>query len=295
MGGCTDPVERAARALRRAWPGVMAGDAGAVHRARVATRRLREALPAAGADERRVRPVRRDLRALTRTLGRLRELDVSLGLVVGLMEDQPGREPALELVRQALMERRARRRARALPRLEALDVNALAPGAAAVGDASRSPAVGRRGDPRGVVSVQVRRRIERRAGQLRAALGEVGALYAPDALHSVRIAVKKLRYAVELRSADGQDARDARRLKCVQDLLGALHDWQVLADDVGRVQASMPLGDDRMGDLTTLLAHLEDRCRALHVEFVAQRPALQDLGERLTSTCATDRACWSRS
>lgn len=298
MRGRTDPLERAARTLQRAWPGVVAGDAEAVHRARVATRRLREALPLAGGGERPARQLRRDLRALTCTLGPLRELDVSLGLVVELMREEPGFEPALELVREALMERRVRRRARALPAIEALDVSALAGAVVDTVEPPPSHAGEGTGHSAGPVSAQAaRRRMERRAAQLRAALDQAGPLYAPEPLHAVRIAVKKLRYAVELAQSAGVPgvARDARRLKRVQDLLGGLHDWQVLADHVGRVQTAAPLGDDCMSDLTTLLSHVEDRCRARHGTFVAQRSGLQDLCDRLTSTFASDGASCSQS
>ena len=41
-------------------------------------------------------------------------------------------------------------------------------------------------------------RVARRAASLKAAIDEAGAVYLPERLHAVRIAVKKLRYAVEL-------------------------------------------------------------------------------------------------
>ena len=57
-----DPWIAAARGLAEAWPGVVTGDAPAVHRARVATRRLREALPVLDGERRGLRRLRKDLR-----------------------------------------------------------------------------------------------------------------------------------------------------------------------------------------------------------------------------------------
>ena len=64
-------------ALARGLAGARAGDVTAIHQARVATRRLREALPlvtSGGAG----RKLERTIRRLTRALGPVRELDVAL-------------------------------------------------------------------------------------------------------------------------------------------------------------------------------------------------------------------------
>jgi CHAD domain-containing protein len=208
----------AARALREAWPGVVAGDASAVHRARVATRRLREALAVLAIERRSVRRLRRDLRNVTRALGPVRELDVTLGLIVRLLHDEPDLEGALETTRVQLMARRARRRLRLMRVTDEVDVAGLLARVRALdvpADAvhrSRLP-VDRDG---------VRRRIGDRAAHLLEAIAAAGALYAPDPLHEVRIALKKLRYALELGRAARipNAARQATALRRYQDLLG---------------------------------------------------------------------------
>jgi CHAD domain-containing protein len=275
MPAAQDPTGRAAQTLRRAWPGVVSGDAESVHRARVATRRLREALPVVEGERRAIRRLGRDLRKLTRALGPVRELDVSLALVIRLLHDQPALDTALEMLRQHLMVLRERRRARLLRQVDTLDVESITARFDALAR-SRGRA-GRAGTPRtAVVAEQVRTRIARRAERLRAAIDEAGALYAPEPLHAVRIATKKLRYALELgRTARiSGAARCATRLKRFQELLGDLHDWQVLVEHSGRVQASVAVDDERMEALTALLSALEDRCRALHAAFIAQRASL---------------------
>jgi len=281
----SDPPGQAARVLKRIWPAVAVGDVEAVHRARVATRRLREALRASGAERRSARRLRKELRRLTRALGPVRELDVSLGLVARLSHEEAASDTALELIRVHLMEVRARCRARMLKRVDDTDAAGIAARWEALAGAARQD--GRASSPRAGApeAWELRRCLARRAAQLRLSLEEAGALYTPEPLHAVRIAVKKLRYSVELaRSARiaGATAR-ARRLKTLQDLLGELHDWQVLEEHVGDVQSSLPVQDGRMGELTSLLSSLEDRCRALHGAFLARRPDLIALCEALES------------
>src|SRR5262245_18680174 len=61
--------------------GVSTGDVKAVHRTRVATRRIRELLPLLGLKSLAASKLERRLRKLTRRLGAVRELDVLLLLI----------------------------------------------------------------------------------------------------------------------------------------------------------------------------------------------------------------------
>ena len=89
-------------------------------------------------------------------------------------------------------------------------------------------------------------RLVRRAKALTKAIDEAGQMYAAEQLHQVRIATKKLRYALELAADAGVKAASAplRALKRAQDTLGRLHDLQVLQTHVATVQA-MPDGSGR--------------------------------------------------
>ena len=186
-----DPWIAAARGLAEAWPGVVSGEAAAVHRARVATRRLREALPVLDGERRGVRRLRKDLRRLTRALGPVRELDVTLGLVVRLLHDEPSLDTALENIRVRLMERRLRRRARLLRDIDNLDIAGILARVRALSAHGPSKASRHRQVP--VDRPEIRRRMSSRATRVERAVDRAGALYAPEALHAVRIAVKKLR------------------------------------------------------------------------------------------------------
>src|SRR5262245_3239430 len=69
-------LERFTRML----PGLASGDVKAIHRTRVASRRLRELLPLLELDSKATRRLGRRLRRTTRQLGEVRELDVLLML-----------------------------------------------------------------------------------------------------------------------------------------------------------------------------------------------------------------------
>jgi len=275
-----DPWIAAARGLAEAWPGVVTGDASAVHRARVATRRLREALPVLDGERRHVRRLRRDLRALTRALGPVRELDVTLGLVVRLLHDEPTLDTALETIRVRLMERRLRRRARLLRDIDEVDIAGVLTRVRALSPRPPSKATTRQAL---LDRVEIRRRMAARAGRLSQTVDRAGALYAPEALHEVRIAAKKLRYSLELGRAARVvgSARAAIRLRRYQDLLGEWHDWQMLSAHASRVQGAMPVDHEHLAEFTSLAVRVEDRCRTLHAEFMTARPELTALIEEI--------------
>ena len=127
-------------------------------------------------------------------------------------------------------------------------------------------------------------RVAKRAANLSAAMNDAGAIYLPERLHAVRIAVKKLRYAVELSSeAAGEHggAADLRVLKRSQELLGRMHDMQMLIDEVRQTQASLaPPSVAVWRDLDALGTSLEDDCRRLHARYMGQRDALCAVAER---------------
>src|SRR5436190_10097092 len=99
--------------LLKAMPAAQEGDETSVHQARVASRRLREALPVVGvsADAAAVDRAQRRVRRITRALGPVRELDVTLVLLQEFEGRKTVSAKAIDRVRQALIaERDARRR-----------------------------------------------------------------------------------------------------------------------------------------------------------------------------------------
>jgi CHAD domain-containing protein len=123
-------------------------------------------------------------------------------------------------------------------------------------------------------------------------MADAGAVYLPERLHTARIALKKLRYAAEFAAAiDGRAVTpDLRALKRAQDLLGRMHDLQVLIDRARQLQASLaPPTLTAWRDLDALVASLEDDCRRLHARYVRSRTALAGVAERLGATSPAGR------
>ena len=113
---------------------------------------------------------------------------------------------------------------------------------------------------------------------------EAGAVYVAERLHLVRIALKKLRYALELKAdmAGGRaETPPLRVLRRGQELLGRLHDLQVLIDRVRQMQASSSSPDlTAWRDLDLIVTTLENDSRRLHARYMRQRSALETLCER---------------
>jgi CHAD domain-containing protein len=219
-------IARPLESLGEHLPAALEGVPHSVHQARVASRRLRELLPVVGGVLGRGarRRLRRRLRTVTRVLGPVRELDVALASIDRLIEGQPTPSAlAVALKRQFVQQRVARlatltrrldsgRVERLLARLHRLE-SRLADGA----------------EPREWAS-QLAARVSRRASALSGAVADAGALFVSERLHTVRIAAKQLRYALEVvgEARLAATAPLVRSLKDTQDILGALHDRDLL-------------------------------------------------------------------
>src|SRR3954468_20165878 len=105
-------LERRTLALKRHLAAAVKGDGIGVHQARVASRRLREAVPvlAEGLHGSKAGKATRKIRRLTRALGALGELDVTLHLADELARRQDVPKEALAEVRAHVIAERERRR-----------------------------------------------------------------------------------------------------------------------------------------------------------------------------------------
>jgi len=270
--------------LTRALPDLEAGDVHALHRARVASRRLRELVPVLQLDHATSKKLSRRLRKLTMHLGRVRELDVLMLGIDEMHDARPGHSTALARIGVAVSKDRDHARRRLFELLPVEDIRRLTRKLdKSIADLKLLESSSSRTAARSW-RWAVEARLERRAGLLTAAVHDAGAVYIPERLHTVRIALKKLRYALEL-SNDVSGARggaDLRTLKKVQDLLGRMHDLQVLIDRVRQVQASLaPPNVAVWRDLDALVATLEDDCRRLHARYMRTRDSLVELAGRL--------------
>jgi CHAD domain-containing protein len=282
--------------LSAVWPDFVSGRTAGLHKTRVASRRIREALPIVGAtaSPAKVKKLSKKMRALTRSLGPLRELDVELGILEdrSRIEGVPGR--AIEMVRREVASRRQALREeltdnapvsdmkKLLKKLERISEKgvrgkgrgAKAKGQRTEGKGQKTEGKGQKVESdseahwRGVLAA----RLMRRAKTLAIALEEAGPIYAPERLHDVRISTKKLRYALEIARDAGVTAATplVRVLKRHQERLGRLHDLQVLLKHVRETEASPGVGS-RVNDLTAYADSLDRECRRLHADFVEHR------------------------
>jgi len=274
--------------FQRALHGVERGDTEAVHKARVATRRLRELLPLMPLDSGTAHRLSRRLRTVTQRLGAVREFDVLINLVDELNQDRRASTDALARVGMAIAQDRDAARERAFERLPIDDMRRLARKLRSLVDEADEVQTQ---DAR-AVRWALDARIARRAGRLAEALHEAGAVYLPERLHAARIAVKKLRYVLEAagRLADAHVHDDIAVLRRAQDALGRMHDMQILIDRVRELQATTSQPAVTVWrSLDTLLRQLDDECRRLHGRYMKIRPVLGSIAERLSGSAPSRR------
>ena len=284
-------------ALSRTLPPARAGDVTSVHQARVATRRLREALPLITRGS-SLRKHRRRVRRLTRALGPVRELDVALltldefddrqgtarsrsGRQQGTAPSRSGRQgevprAGILSLQQAIRQERTRMQVdmrRTIDRIRLPKLSEKLVAAARKRD-KESPGP-RTVDPKQLAAA--RDRAARRAERLRIKIENAAAIYLADRLHEVRIAAKKLRYALEIVRDLSRSRATARilTLKRAQDLLGRIHDLEVLIARTRAIQGSPNAPTLRVSaDMDLLVRRLETECRRLHGRYIAMRAPL---------------------
>jgi CHAD domain-containing protein len=273
--------------LTRPLPDLERGEVRALHRTRVASRRLRELVPMLQIDADKARKLSRRLRKITRRLGSVRELDVLLLLIDELHASRREHREALAHVAVAVARTRDEARKRLFDRLPIDDIWRVAKKIERVveglEDLERSggTAVGQRWH------WAMDARVANRAQRLTTAIQEAGAVYLPERLHRVRIAIKKLRYAAELSAeiAGERTTADLRTLRRAQDTLGRLHDVQVLIERVREAQASLtPPSVSVWRAIDRLLDALDTDCRQLHARYMRLRGDLEAAAARLART-----------
>ena len=276
-------------ALSRMLPGAERGDVRSIHQARVATRRLREALPLVSSGP-KGRKLQQRVRRITRILGPVRELDVALQNLDELERAADVPRMAVVRLRQVITQERQRLHVEMRRLLERVNLEKLrkrAVAAARKSGGAALPTRGRRRDPQRVAEAQ--QRVARRAAALRASIDNAAGIYLPDRLHEVRIAIKKLRYGMEVaRELSGSRAMAAiRTLKHAQDLLGRMHDLEILIARTRAVQSSPNAPNLRLSaDLDRLVRRLETECRQLHGHYMASRHKLIAICDRAAAAPA---------
>ncbi len=233
---------------------------------RVACRRLRTALVvlADGYPQALREELEGELRWIGRALGRVRDLDVALTHVAALIADGTSHErPALQIFAQGLSVRRAERRRRLVERLDSERFGAFAARARGWVDAGPPPAstVAEGGMPGYAVASRI---VAQWNDAMREAYEKAERSMEIEDLHTLRIAAKKARYAIEyFTDIEGHGAvRRARRIATLQDFLGDHRDAVALWRRMRKYAGSVPKKDRELVMGTgSALGHLERAAR----------------------------------
>jgi CHAD domain-containing protein len=261
-------------------PVIRDGRPEGVHNARVASRRLRELLPLVS-ETARMAQAESLITNATRQLGTVRDLDVMIGLLDRKAAMVPAAALAVAAARRTLTGRRTLEQRALIKALEHLDLDRLA-----VPSHPRRALALPTGPFRWRAPWErtLRDRVGRRAEQLHDAIAHATGVYFPNRLHSVRIAVKKLRYAVEAAAHLGawHRPRLLKDLRRIQAGLGDLHDAEILRQRVGTlIDADVPAHET-----TALIAALGADIGLLHESYLGRRDRLHLIAD----VCGRDAA-----
>jgi len=212
------------RIVFRHLPKALAGEEEPLHQMRVASRRLRVALPllARRPKGRRVRQALLILRAMTRAGGGSRDLDVSLALLEKRLGELDTVVPELVALRRRLRAARSRSRGKMANDLFDIPIARLRRRLAGV--------VRRGGDDVFTIMSRLRATTEAGRTELLASLDALGDRFEPMDLHRLRIRIRRFRYTAEvLDTLRSQPSGAPALFKQVQERLGQIHDVHVLA------------------------------------------------------------------
>ncbi|MGH7412066.1 MAG: CHAD domain-containing protein, partial [Candidatus Methylomirabilis sp.] len=243
-------------------------DPEAIHDMRVALRRLQAALRLLKAcyPPKRLRRYRRQLRTLLQTLGAVRDQDIIIGDLA--LHAEASADPVKEALARVMAQRRTvqqQERAKSLRLLDKLQEgnfsqNLLSFVRGARGF-KRAPSQGRFGPEIASIATKA---LSSWNGRRR----ELQAQDDPETLHQMRIAIKRLRYTLELCClANGQQYRECvERLTEMQRVLGDLHDAdmvvQCLAESLPHASVEAIVG---LADIMRVTKHKrQDLARRYH-------------------------------
>jgi CHAD domain-containing protein len=274
MAQFTTPItilQSQTEALIRELPRVFDGDVDGVHDARVATRRIREVLPLTHEwESRRLDDLADRFKRIGRALGRVRDADVRIGLLAYLESHIPSAAAALVPIRQQRERKRLRMVRKLIKEIERLDLRSMLHHVMRRGGGFQ-PWTTVFGSWRG----ELARTMAQRAHEALLAIDHATGTYFPNRAHMTRVALKKLRYAAEIGEQTGVGAFEGsiRELKKGQDLLGELHDREVLIEKLPDVDGERKAE----GPLRTILQTLDAECRGLHRDYVERRDRLRTI------------------
>jgi CHAD domain-containing protein len=239
---------------------------------------------------------------VTRRLGRVRELDVQIGLINDLRKTTPCSGAGCRPLKGIAEEARDAARRRMSKRLPASKLERLARALRRLSEDLGSGDAGCRKTtipPDRDIVRALEAQVAHRAARVRMRVEEAGTRYVPDQLHAVRIAVKQLRYAAELLAevTHRPMATDIATLKAAQELLGHFHDLDVLLVRAREARASLLASNHVMSQerLDSVVHVLEDRCRQIHARYLCKRARLMLVTNRMGAAPPKSRQIGDRA
>ena len=249
----------------------------------MATRRIREVLPLTEEWYRRnaVDDLFGRFRRIGRSLGRVRDADVRIALLLHVEARIPSVAPSLVVVRQEHERERLIRMRKLIKRFERVEVERLLHDIAHAFAYRIRPWTSLAGQWR----QQLRRMVVERAHAAHESVRHASGVYFPNRIHTTRVALKRFRYAAEIGEITGLDPGEGviRDLKKSQDVLGDLHDRQQLIDELPTL--ATPEHPDIGQDHVRLAVQvLEAEKRELHAGYVGRRERLVEICEHAQRT-----------
>jgi CHAD domain-containing protein len=254
-------------------PGLREGDERAIHQSRVAIRRLREslALVRPECDDDEIDSIAGRLTEMFKALGRARDADTAQRLVQQVEARFPQAAGTLGQLRASLTRGQLVARRRMIKTMESADVDAL----------PRQVAHARR-PQRPLLHTnpwreRLRLHVACRATELVMAMERAGGVYFRRRSHNARVAVKQLRYALELAGDLGVhlNGEAVRSLRKAQDALGEAHDREVVIKRLRKLKAEGVVA--QQSEAAAVEQFLDGEIGALHQKYLAVRPQLREV------------------
>ncbi len=206
-----------------------------VHQARVASRRMREALIIFGEcfEQPHLRKWRKSVRRLTKQLGAARDTDVQIEAVTDEIEKiRKSRAKYIPGLKRLVLRLRQRRQRiqpkviRAIDKLEAKDV--LGDIGSEIGTFQLNVPVDNMSTPGSYTACRLGGHISKKIERLLGLEGSLADVKNNEGHHKMRIAAKKLRYSLEISKAALKDVEPyIDQIKRLQTMLGELQDCTV--------------------------------------------------------------------
>jgi CHAD domain-containing protein len=274
--GPSSVITRTVHDLLIQLPPLRDGEEEAIHQARVAIRRLREAVALRNDDDedRSFEQLESRLAHAFKALGRARDADIAQRLVAHMEERFPLAPTMIGQLRSSVAQSRQETRRKMIKTLEAVQADFIPQ--QLVGTLRATPRFFNRG---GGWHSKLRMHVARRAGDLHVAIAHASGVYFRNRCHAARVAIKRLRYALELATTTGtmKVPRAMKILKKAQEALGDAHDREVL---LLRVQ-DLPDADGKAARIESraLEQFIRGEIQEAHARYLAARFDLLDICE----------------